>query len=42
MNQLETIILQEWTISTPKHLQMYKAFGWEPPAYAHLPLIVNR
>ncbi|XP_060570345.1 probable glutamate--tRNA ligase, mitochondrial [Ruditapes philippinarum] len=32
---------EEWTISTPKHLQMYKAFGWEPPAYAHLPLIVN-
>ncbi|XP_053389738.1 probable glutamate--tRNA ligase, mitochondrial [Mercenaria mercenaria] len=32
---------EEWTISTPKHLQMYKAFGWEPPLYAHLPLILN-
>ncbi|KAH3806334.1 probable glutamate--tRNA ligase, mitochondrial isoform X2 [Dreissena polymorpha] len=32
----------EWSISTPKHLQMYKAFGWEPPLYAHLPLILNQ
>lgn len=32
---------EEWSISTPKHIQMYNAFGWEPPQYAHLPLILN-
>lgn len=32
----------EWLVSTPKHLMLYEAFGWKPPAYAHLPLIVNR
>ncbi|OXU22426.1 hypothetical protein TSAR_000637 [Trichomalopsis sarcophagae] len=31
----------EWQISTPKHLLLYKAFGWSPPQYAHLPLIIN-
>ncbi|XP_042237245.1 probable glutamate--tRNA ligase, mitochondrial isoform X2 [Homarus americanus] len=32
----------EWQISTPKHLLLYKAFGWNPPLFGHLPLIVNR
>jgi glutamyl-tRNA synthetase len=32
----------EWQVSTPKHLMMYEAFGWEPPKYAHLPLILNK
>ncbi|XP_043492575.1 probable glutamate--tRNA ligase, mitochondrial [Polistes fuscatus] len=31
----------EWQISTPKHLMLYKAFGWVPPVYGHLPLILN-
>jgi glutamyl-tRNA synthetase len=31
----------EWQISTPKHLMMYRAFGWTPPAFGHLPLIMN-
>ena len=31
----------EWQASTPKHLLMYRAFGWTPPYFAHLPLIVN-
>jgi glutamyl-tRNA synthetase len=25
--------------STPKHLAMYQAFGWQPPAYAHVGLL---
>ncbi|KAK2706925.1 nondiscriminating glutamyl-tRNA synthetase EARS2, mitochondrial-like [Artemia franciscana] len=33
---------EEWLISTPKHILMYKAFGWTPPRYAHLPLILNK
>nr|XP_029716623.1 probable glutamate--tRNA ligase, mitochondrial [Aedes albopictus] len=31
----------EWQISTPKHIQMFHAFGWKPPQYAHLPLVMN-
>ncbi|OWF54604.1 probable glutamate--tRNA ligase, mitochondrial [Mizuhopecten yessoensis] len=32
---------EEWHSSTPKHLALYQAFGWDPPALAHLPLILN-
>jgi len=32
---------EEWIPSTPKHLLIYKALGWEPTQFAHLPLIVN-
>ena len=32
---------EEWLTSTPKHILLNRAFGWEPPTYAHLPLIVN-
>lgn len=31
----------EWQISTPKHLMLYRALGWTPPQFAHLPLIMN-
>lgn len=31
----------EWIPSTPKHLLLYKALGWEPTQFAHLPLILN-
>jgi glutamyl-tRNA synthetase len=31
----------EWLSSTPKHLQLYKSFGWEIPEFAHLPLLLN-
>ena len=29
----------EWIPSTPKHLLVYAALGWEPPVLAHLPAI---
>jgi len=32
---------EEWLSSTPKHVILYKAFGWTPPTFAHLPLILN-
>lgn len=32
---------EEWLPSTPKHVWLYKAFGWEAPAFAHLPLLLN-
>jgi len=31
----------EWVNSLPLHMHLYRAFGWEPPAMAHLPLILN-
>lgn len=31
----------EWLPSTPKHVLLYKAFGWELPQFAHLPLLLN-
>ncbi|CAB3245498.1 unnamed protein product [Arctia plantaginis] len=31
----------EWQISTTKHLLIYRAFGWIPPKFGHMPLIVN-
>lgn len=27
----------DWLPSTPKHVLLYKYFGWEPPIYVHLP-----
>lgn len=32
----------EWLTSTSKHLLLYRAFGWDPPQFAHLPLLLNR
>ena len=32
---------EEWVSSAPKHLLLYKYFGWEPPALMHLPLLRN-
>lgn len=32
---------EEWLPSTPKHVLLYQAFGWTPPTFAHLPLLLN-
>ncbi len=32
---------EEWLNSTPKHLALYAAFGWDPPVFAHMPLLRN-
>ena len=32
---------EEWLSSTPRHLLIYKALGWEPPLFAHLPMILG-
>lgn len=32
----------EWLVSTSKHLLLYQALGWQPPHFAHLPLLLNR
>lgn len=31
----------EWMASTPLHYDLYHAFGWEPPAFAHVGLLVD-
>lgn len=33
---------EEWLPSTPKHIFMYEAFGWEAPTYVHLPTVLNK
>ena len=30
----------EWIPTAPVHVRLYAAFGWEPPAFAHMPLIL--
>ncbi|MAA78411.1 MAG: glutamate--tRNA ligase [Deltaproteobacteria bacterium] len=32
---------EEWLPSMPLHVLLYRAFGWEPPKFAHLPLIMK-
>lgn len=32
---------EEWISSTPKHVMLYKAFGWELPIFVHLPILRN-
>ncbi len=32
---------EEWLPSLPLHVMMYRAFGWETPEFAHLPLILK-
>ncbi len=31
----------EWISSTPRHILLYQAFGWEPPKFAHVPQILG-
>ena len=32
---------EEWITSTPKHVLLYRAFGWKQPAFYHLGLLRN-
>lgn len=32
----------EWIISTPKHIYLYEAFGWKPPLFMHIPLLLGQ
>lgn len=32
---------QEWLPSTPLHVLLYRGFGWEPPRYCHLPMVLG-
>jgi len=33
---------QEWIPSGAMHILLYKAFGWDPPAYCHLPMVMGK
>lgn len=33
---------QEWIPSGPLHVLIYQAFGWTPPAYCHLPMVMGK
>ncbi len=41
MEITHVIRAEEWIPSTPKHIQLYKAFGWEAPEFIHMPLLRN-
>lgn len=32
---------EEWLPSLPLHIMIYSSFGWNPPAFAHLPLLLK-
>jgi glutamyl-tRNA synthetase len=32
---------EEWLSSTPRHVLLYSALGWQPPHFAHLPMILG-
>ena len=33
---------QEWLSSGALHVLLYRAFGWEPPVYCHLPIVTGK
>ena len=41
MNISHVMRAEEWLSSTPRHLLLYRAFGWQPPQFAHLPMILG-
>jgi glutamyl-tRNA synthetase len=41
MKITHVIRAEEWISSTPKHVLLYEAFGWEPPVWLHMPLLRN-
>ncbi|MHC5034141.1 MAG: glutamate--tRNA ligase [Planctomycetota bacterium] len=41
MGITHVIRAEEWISSTPRHVLLYDAFGWEPPVFIHMPLLRN-
>ncbi len=42
MEITHVIRAEEWIPSTPKHLVLYRSFGWRPPTFIHMPILRNR
>src|SRR3954452_23620038 len=41
MEITHVIRAEEWLSSTPKHVVLYRAFGWDAPRFYHMPLLRN-
>jgi glutamyl-tRNA synthetase len=41
MRITDVIRAEEWISSTPKHVLLYQAFGWDQPRFWHMPLLRN-
>jgi len=41
MHITDVIRAEEWISSTPKHVLLYNAFGWQLPRFWHMPLLRN-
>ena len=41
MQITDVIRAEEWISSTPKHVLLYRAFGWQAPRFWHMPLLRN-
>lgn len=41
MEVTDVIRAEEWLVSTPIHVLLYQAFGWEVPRFYHMPLLRN-
>ncbi len=41
MEVSHVIRAEEWISSTPKHVMLYAAFGWDQPEWIHMPLLRN-
>jgi glutamyl-tRNA synthetase len=33
---------EEWIASAPRHVQIYRALGWQPPLFYHLPNVLGK
>ena len=42
MNISHVIRGDEWMSSTPKHIFLYESFGWTPPVFMHMPLLLGK
>ena len=42
MEMSHVLRAQEWLASTPLHVIMYRSFGWEPPQFCHLPMVMGQ
>ena len=41
MGITHVIRAEEWLSSLPKHVTLYRGFGWDEPVFCHLPLLRN-
>ncbi len=41
MEMTHILRAQEWIPSGALHVLLYEAFGWQPPVYCHLPMVMG-